>query len=133
MPALVIYIRFLRPKHDISGGLLTWRNLCNCLPGTLQLMPHVPLAFYKAPSLSPCGPLHTAVIVRPADSAGSIQCEPYIEALSYAFALAHNCTVQIQKATEERYTQSKHNTRDTVAGWRTSKRTTQKGKGGSEG
>ena len=31
---------------------------------------HTPLAFYKTPSLSPCGPLHTAVIVHPGDGAG---------------------------------------------------------------
>ena len=29
-----------RPKHGISGGFSTWRNLCNCLPGGLHSTPH---------------------------------------------------------------------------------------------
>lgn len=41
-PCLCCYLwhSLLRPKHDISGDLSTWRNLCNCLPDRLQSTPH---------------------------------------------------------------------------------------------
>lgn len=57
---------------------------------------HTPLALYKAPGLSPCRPLHTAVIVCPGHSAGkrtmqSIHRSPR----AMYFALALNYTMQI--------------------------------------
>ena len=57
---------------------------------------HTPLAFYKTPSLSPCRPLHTALIVHWEDSAGkrtmrSIHHSPW----AVYFALALNYTVQV--------------------------------------
>lgn len=69
---------------------------------------HTPLAFYKTPSLSPCRPLHSALIVCQEASDGkytmqSIHCSPR----AMHFALTLNYTVQIAKAKEQRYAQSK--------------------------
>lgn len=77
---------------------------------------HTPLAFYKTASLSPCRPLHSALIVCQEASDGkhtmqTIHCWPR----AMHFAVTLNYTVQIAKAKEQRYAQSKQ-TSCTVVG-----------------
>lgn len=64
---------------------------------------------------------------------GSIQCEPYIAALSYAFCASSQLHCANTKGHGKKGTHRANTTPETLSrGWRTSKRTTQKGKGVSE-
>lgn len=49
-----------------------------------------PVAFYKTPSLSPCGPSTLQLLCTQETVLGSIQCNPYNTALSYVFCASSN-------------------------------------------